>query len=71
LADVDPARVLLAFGSDERAGDGSFPVGDGAEDRAEADRSGFDVEPVDPDGRNLAVVGGVDALASATLTAFS
>jgi hypothetical protein len=70
LPGVDPAGVLRVGVSGEEAADGSFPVGDGAEDRDEVEGSGLYGEAVDSDGRDPAGADGVDTLALATSTAF-
>jgi hypothetical protein len=49
---VDPAGVLRVDVSGEEADDGSFPVGDGAEDREDIEGSGLEREAVDIDRRD-------------------
>jgi hypothetical protein len=71
LADVDPRAVPGVAGSDRSTRDGNAPVGDGADDRDEVDRSSFDREAVDPDARDRAGAAGIEILALDTSTAFS
>jgi hypothetical protein len=71
LADVDPAGVLRVDVSGEEAADGSFPVGDGAEDREDIEGSGFDREAVDIDRRDPERADGVGTPAWVTSTASS
>jgi hypothetical protein len=68
---VGPAGVLRVGVGGEEAADGSFPVGDGAEDREDLEGPGLDGEAVDVNRWDAERADGVGTPAWGTSTATS